>query len=105
MAKDFVELFKKLGKFKNLPQLDHLPKELQQLNENWHTLSRRDQEVILIVGRVRPLPPASAKARNRPAKRGGIPEWLLTALNILKDSTRYLSDSEIARRVGVILRR
>ena len=77
-----------------------IPKDLQRLNENWRTLPRRIQEVILILGRVRPVPRSRIRVAQR-HKPGEMAEYLITALNILKESTRYLSDREIARRVGV----
>ena len=30
-----------------------------------------------------------------------MPDWLLTALNLLRDGNGYLSDREMAKRVGV----
>lgn len=98
MAKRFKFAF---GFPKGFPRLGELPKDLQRLNENWHTLPRRAQEAILILGRVRPISRASTPASPRRPKRGEMPEWLITALNILKDAKGYMPDSEIARRVGV----
>src|SRR5438034_904737 len=87
-----VEVFKFLGKFRSLPELDKVPKELRRLNENWDSLPRLAQDLILIIGRVRKISHASVNGKVRLEetawlkKRGKNPQWLAMALNILKDS-------------------
>ena len=100
-AKSFIELFKKLGKLNSVPQLERLPQNLQRLIENWDSLPQYVQDAILILGRVRRNSGDESKASIWLQKRGETPEWLLSALTILKDSGRYLTDTEIAKRVGV----
>ncbi|HYG75233.1 MAG TPA: hypothetical protein VEK08_09550 [Planctomycetota bacterium] len=78
-----------------------LSKDLQRLNEKWHTLPRHIQEVILMLARVRKIPRTRTKADTWPQKPRETPEWLLTAITILKDSKGYITDREIAKRVGV----
>ena len=75
--------------------------DLQRLIENWHSLPHRTREAILILGHVRTVSRKGTKANTWPVKRGETPEWLATAVNILKDSGRYLTDREIAEKVGV----
>ena len=99
--KSLVDVFKSFGKFKFLPELDKLPKELRRLNENWDSLPRLSQEVILLLGRVKPIPGGDTKGLAWRQKSGKDPQWLVMALTILKDSKGFLTDSEIARRVGV----
>jgi hypothetical protein len=55
----------------------------------------------LILTRVRPVPNGNSNATVWHSKPGADPEWLAMALNILKDSSGYLTDREIAKRVGV----
>ena len=101
-TKGILEVFKKFGTFRTLPELEKLPVELRRLNEKWQTLPRHVQQGILILARVRPVPSATPLAERRPqAAPGETPEWLLMALNILKDSKGFLSDREISRRVGI----
>lgn len=77
-----------------------LRKDLQRLNENFPRLPRRVQEVIFILGRVRPVPRSSIRVAQR-QKLGETADYLVHALKIVRESTRYLSDSEVARLVGV----
>ena len=100
-AKGLIDVLKKFRSLRHLPELEKLPAELRRLNETWHTLPRHVQEGILVLARVRPIPSGKELASNRRPTEGETPEWLLMALNILKDSSGYLSDREIARRVGV----
>src|SRR5437762_8442343 len=105
--KSLVAVLKTYRKFRSLPELDRVPKELRRLNENWESLPQLSKDLILIIGRVRKISHASVNGKVRLEetawlkKRGKNPQWLSMALNILKDSKGYLSDREIARRVGV----
>ncbi len=105
--KSLVEVLKTFRKFKSLPELDKVPKELRRLNENWDSLPQLSRDLILILGRVRKISHSSVKGKVRLEeaawlkKRGKNPQWLSMALNIVKDSKGFLSDREIARRVGV----
>ena len=105
-TKDLLDAFDDIRKLRRLPELDWLPKVLRSLFENWDSLPKLNQDLILILGRVNRITHAAkgkvrVEATGRRHKRGAEPEWLVMALTILKDSKGYLSDSEIARRVGV----
>lgn len=101
--KSLVDVFKNFAKFKSLPELDKLPVELRRLNEKWDMLPKHVQEAVLILTRVRPVPSANSNGHANVwhSKPGQDPEWLAMALNILKDSKGYLTDTEIAKRIGV----
>jgi hypothetical protein len=81
-----------------------LSKDLRQFLENWPTLPHRDQELILILARVRKIPHGNVKSKaskTAQQKHGETREWLLTAIAKFKDSNGYMTDREIARHVGV----
>jgi hypothetical protein len=75
--------------------------ELQRLFANWGKLSPRVKSAILVLAEVRPpTGPGQFRKIVRP-KRGESPAWLITALNLLKDSTGRMSDRKIAQRLNV----
>lgn len=80
--------------------LDGTGEELQQLNAVWGKLRRRTREGILVLAGVRHLPRKKILATWK-KKRGETPDWLVSALNLLKDSQGYMTDREIARRLGI----
>ncbi|HYG76554.1 MAG TPA: hypothetical protein VEK08_16235 [Planctomycetota bacterium] len=106
-AKSLAEIVKKFRGLNRSPLLEKLPKDLRRLIENWESLPHHVQDVILILGRVRKISRdkregyCQTEAVAWRQKRGGDPQWLVSALTILKDSSGYLTDSEISRRVGV----
>jgi len=75
--------------------------ELQRLFANWPKLSERAKSLILVLAEVRAAPGPGPRRKIKRPEKGETPEWLLVALNILKDSQGQLSDREIAERLDV----
>ena len=96
-VKDFIGLFAKLDRA--YPELHGLPIELRRMIEKWHTVPLFIQNAVLDLCRVRR--PSSAKGNVWRRKKGEEPEWFPDVLQILKESRGYLTDTEIARRVGL----
>jgi hypothetical protein len=86
---------------------EKIPEDLRRLIKNWDSLPLHVQDGILILGRVRRISRVKKKgyvgteAATQRQKKGAPPEWLPMALNLLKDSTGYLTDREISLRIGV----
>ena len=99
--KDWVEAIKELRALDDVSPWGKLPKHVKRLCENWDSLPGYIQDAILILGRVRRISAGDTAEIVWRRRKGENPEWLLAALNILKDSSRYLTDREIAGKVGV----
>lgn len=78
-----------------------MDEELMQLVEGWEKLPVRIRGTILVLAGIRDSVDRRGVVKRERTKKGETPGWLVLALNILRDSGRYLSDREIARRVGV----
>jgi hypothetical protein len=76
---------------------DH--KNLQALVYKWKQLPRKTKDAILILSGVVKLP---RKDRWRTyGKRGEGEQWLLPALNLLKDGEGRMPDRAIAEQIGI----
>ncbi|HEY3322179.1 MAG TPA: hypothetical protein VGP72_17075 [Planctomycetota bacterium] len=76
--------------------------ELARLNEVWEKLPKRVRAAVLVLAGVREAPAGEARReRHKRARKGEPPDWLALALNLLRDGGVYMTNREIARRVGV----
>lgn len=78
-----------------------LREDLERLIAVWPELPRRTREGILMLAGLRKLPNVKNLASSWRRSRGDTPDWMVSALNLLKDSKGYMTDREIARRLGV----
>ncbi|MCY3022472.1 MAG: hypothetical protein NTW87_26120 [Planctomycetota bacterium] len=76
-------------------------RELERLFIAWPKLPERTRAAILVLAGVREVPGPGRRSTYRRVLKGATPEWMAVALNLLKDSKGYMSDREIAKRVGV----
>ena len=81
--------------------LRNLREDLERLVAVWPDLPRRTREGILMLAGLRKLPNVKNLASGWRRRRGDTPDWMVNALNLLKDSKGYMTDREIARRLGV----
>ena len=75
-------------------------RELERLFIAWRKLPEKTKGAILVLAGVRETPGPGPQTL-RHVKKGETPDWLVTALNWLKDSRGYVSDRELARRLRV----
>ena len=75
-------------------------RELERLFIAWPKLPEKTKGAILVLAGVRETPGPGPRTLRR-VKKGETPDWLVTALNLLKDSRGYVPDREIARRLRV----
>ncbi|HYG76383.1 MAG TPA: HTH domain-containing protein [Planctomycetota bacterium] len=78
-----------------------VPEELERVIEAWEKLTPRVRDAILVLAGVVKVVPYGTLPHSKRTVRGETPSWLLNALTMLKDSKGYLSDREIAKRLGV----
>ena len=76
-------------------------REVERLFIAWPKLPKLTKAAILVLAGVRDAPGPGPRTTYRRVIKGETPEWMAVALNLLKDSKGYMSDREIARRVGV----
>jgi hypothetical protein len=75
--------------------------EWSDLARVWTRLPPRVRDGILVLAGIRQVQPEEDRQARRRARPGETPAWLVTALNVLRDSKGYLSDREVAERTGV----
>jgi hypothetical protein len=90
-----------LGRRRGGMAFESAGRELERLFIAWPKLPEKSKAAILVLAGVRDVPGPGPRTTYRRVLKGETPDWLAVALNLLKDSKGYMSDREIARRVGV----